>query len=301
MNQELIKQLREGKIAVRSDGTVEEIRQVIKEAFPFDKTEPSGQSNYYRSSNLDNNNWMGGNITTIPYYSVKEFLKEKEFVLPEKWAIKGEFSSKRNNRILSEWFSTNSNNCWAISSPEYFYFIEDNNCKRVKYLPTSYTEITFEQFKKYVLKEEIMGKKIIGYRLVKREYEKAVIAVCNWTSFNFKRFESDISDEAVKRLTEAGVLDLWFEPVSEEEIKLPIINGYTPELNGEVLVYGCAKFSAKNTKKLIENVLFFNDPDQNLIDLGANKKIVAITLDGGYEVRIENLKQIYKYLNAKGL
>ena len=61
------------------------------------------------------------------------------------------------------------------------------------------------------------NKKIVGYKLTKPEYKEAVIKICNYSVFDFKRFKIEVSEGAVEHLQKAGVLDLWFEPVYEQE------------------------------------------------------------------------------------
>jgi hypothetical protein len=78
-------------------------------------------------------------------------------------------------------------------------------------------------------KEKTMEKKIIGYKLIKPEYKEAVIKICNYSVFDFKRFEIEVSEGAVEHLQKAGVLDLWFEPVYKED-KIEI-GGYEVKIN----------------------------------------------------------------------
>lgn len=82
MNEKLIKQLREGTIALRNDGTLEDLDKVLKYAFPNDKTEISGTYKYYYKY-YDKHygyEWACDNKTNLPTYSVKEFLKlENEY------------------------------------------------------------------------------------------------------------------------------------------------------------------------------------------------------------------------------
>jgi len=91
----------------------------------------------------------------------------------------------------------------------------------------NYPIYTFEQFKKYVLKNNNMeNKKIIGYKLIKPEYRKAaenIVALgVNWKvgkSF-IEVMENNPDDYYTKKLKEAGVLELWFEKIYEEEFKI---------------------------------------------------------------------------------
>ena len=80
MNEKLIKQLREGTIALKNDGTLEELREVLKYAFPNDDTKSNGNRKYYFKHDADENIWMWGEKTDLPTHSVKEFLKpENEY------------------------------------------------------------------------------------------------------------------------------------------------------------------------------------------------------------------------------
>ena len=79
MNEKLIKQLREGTIALKNDGTLEELREVLKYAFPKEMTNPQGVLNYYYKRPY-HDEWIGIDYTHLPSHSVKEFLKpENEY------------------------------------------------------------------------------------------------------------------------------------------------------------------------------------------------------------------------------
>lgn len=67
--------------------------------------------------------------------------------------------------------------------------------------------------------KESTEKKIIGYKLVKPEYKDAIEKIANFN--NFDSFEDSYQEfkwckSGADSLKEAGVLDLWFEPVYEE-------------------------------------------------------------------------------------
>ena len=79
MNEKLIKQLREGTIALKNDGTLDELNKVLQYAFPNDYTKSNGNRKYYFKHD-DENIWMWGEKTDLPTHSVKEFLKpESEY------------------------------------------------------------------------------------------------------------------------------------------------------------------------------------------------------------------------------
>ena len=79
MNEKLIKQLREGTIAIGNYSTLEEIRKVLRYAFPLDNRITNGLHLKYIASN-DKNFWVGVDTVYLPTHSVKEFLKpESEY------------------------------------------------------------------------------------------------------------------------------------------------------------------------------------------------------------------------------
>ena len=79
MNEKLIKQLREGTIALKNDGTLEELNKVLRYAFPNDVPSSKGYCKYYFVSE-DKNYWSFNDTTDLPSHSVKEFLKpESEY------------------------------------------------------------------------------------------------------------------------------------------------------------------------------------------------------------------------------
>jgi hypothetical protein len=100
--------------------------------------------------------------STKEAYDAQFVVKEPEFVLPEKWAI------KNTNKIISDYFNimTNSHNIYndSIQINKYLhshnssgaklgatYLYSFSSCK----IRENHVEITFDQFKKYVLKEEL--------------------------------------------------------------------------------------------------------------------------------------------------
>jgi hypothetical protein len=77
-----------------------------------------------------------------------------EFVLPEKWCIK---CTKENEDYLTRWREFDT----SISIGRYMHNVYPNCDKRGvshSFIKEGYTEITFEQFKKYVLKEKVEEK-----------------------------------------------------------------------------------------------------------------------------------------------
>ena len=133
-------------------------------AFVKNKVYKVKNKNYYKTFNLfdtdnvERNVIMNGGLwqfkpSTKEAYDVQFVVKEPEFVLPEKWCIK--FSKDIE---LLNWCKKNTQT--DFKSFENLFVTEDNyfhyplNAIQVTKRNNDYTEITLEQFKKYVLKEE---------------------------------------------------------------------------------------------------------------------------------------------------
>lgn len=70
-----IKDLAEGRCAVKNDGTLEELNKVLKAAFPID-IEAVGNATFYQR--LGVGQWIGKEIIGLSTQSVKDFLEELE-------------------------------------------------------------------------------------------------------------------------------------------------------------------------------------------------------------------------------
>jgi len=148
-----------------------------------------------------------------PIIEYNEIDFEEEFILPEKWCIK---VTNENQEDITNYFHR------GYTAEIDYYLYVDNNQFHYKSIVKDeyYTEITFEQFKKYVLKQNNMEKKIIGYKLIKPEYESAAHAIMGNTGFSGDG-KTDIKlQDTINLFKNAGVLDLWFKPVYEEEFKV---------------------------------------------------------------------------------
>ena len=107
MNEKLIKQLRERTIALKNDGTLNELRKVLKYAFPLDTGNTTGLYLNYSASNKKDY-WTGADTPNLPSHSVKEFLKpENEYpkvmkvsLLPIK--TKKQFKEAKNRVVFIE-------------------------------------------------------------------------------------------------------------------------------------------------------------------------------------------------------
>ena len=220
-----------------------------------------------------------------------DFIKKETFVLPEKWVIK---VTPENKAIVNEWKIKQE---WKKSLFDCDYpYVSHDGCGTSEYFINSKTLITFEEFQQYVLKtEKTMEKEVIGYKLVKQEYKEVAMKITNcsdeivWDN-NLKSHGYLFSQGSVHsdKLKEAGVLDLWFEPVYASQIQLPTIDGYRGYYENGIIKYGCAKFSK----------MFFEHLNSTNSHLG-NRTIKSIKLSSDVEISIEEIKQIVEYINKK--
>lgn len=95
-----IKDLSEGRCAVVNDGTVEELREVLEEAFPewrgFNRVITPSSKVVYASSvhEIDSGGWWLEYETTLPTQSIKLFIEE----------LRGEISREEYESMLAEKF-----------------------------------------------------------------------------------------------------------------------------------------------------------------------------------------------------
>jgi hypothetical protein len=78
----------------------------------------------------------------------KNAIKVDDFVLPEKWCIK-------DIPEVKEYFEEYNNGNYTCNGSAYLHFPRIKDCCYFKGIVLGYTEITFEQFKKYVLNETV--------------------------------------------------------------------------------------------------------------------------------------------------
>lgn len=167
---------------------------------------------------------------------------EEDFVLPDTWYV---IVTDENKEVLQNWrFKKDFRNVFNIGSiviwdyDRYTGSYDKTHSAILSYErhPNS-KEITFEQFKKYVLKQSNM-KEIIGYKLIKPEYIKAVNIILD--SIGNVLFKDGITKDTatIELMKSTNVLDIWFEKIYEEEFKIEdwvIVNGYSPLYDNKAL------------------------------------------------------------------
>lgn len=203
------------------------------------------------------------------YKSIIELKKNKQKMknnqeIPKRWCI---LRTEENYKEVNKWFnkmfpedtkfgsgycgrdayiySENVMNGNDIQSLKVYVELQAPNHK-------DFTEITTEQFREWFLKDDELklDKNIIGYKF-KEEYKKfkdaaiQIILACGNGEVSDNKHVFFYSDKlTVNTFKEAGVLDIWFEPVFEEEqdktsVLLDLSNtkiriGDNPELSKQV-------------------------------------------------------------------
>ena len=235
-----IEEIKNGKFAVEIDN--ESNWKKCNSVFGF-TTKYYPKQKYYGKGGFASLDYFKKNNYTIIKFNQIEFMEE--FVLPETWFIK---STPENYEVIKKWLIENdhsgSNWCFYSSNDNRYLTYRFTHSEDCDYLISKGgSEITFEQFKKHVLKENNMSNKtIIGYKLIKPEYREAVFSISNLANIetfeHYKSLEcsSNIEgyDKAIVKLQNAKVFNLWFEPIykKEEEYKVGDYITVTKERKG---------------------------------------------------------------------
>jgi hypothetical protein len=154
-----------------------------------------------------------------------DFIKKDTFVLPKKWKVLITDESKETlekHRLTLPKQTSDVHSILCDNAHGKFYLSTDEEYSDYQFWGKSrienYTEITFKQFKTHILKEKTMEKGIIEYKLKFAKYIKAANTITGTnTDYTKNGFIPD--SVAYKKHKEAGVLDLWFEPVYAPEYK----------------------------------------------------------------------------------
>jgi len=223
---------------------------------------------------------------------------KKEVALPEKWYVE---VTGENRETINKWKSKQQYNGDLKTNLYEFVcyngagFYKSNEATQYN----DYQKITFEQFKKYILGEDEVDKELIGYKLVKPEYEEVVFIIGdkNRSSNTHTYFDNNTlsinANMSIKLLKEAGVLDLWFEPVYKDiKPKLPEIKGHDYGLSSTGV-----RFKKDNTELSNE---FMNRLDSLTSALPqCNRSIAKVTLTSGIVLTSDQIKQIAKVINYR--
>lgn len=227
-------------------------------------------------------------LPQFTYEEWKELYYSKEFVLPEKWRIE---VTKENSKILTEWKLKVSNGYYNNKAGGFLYIAYNGEGR----YDDKYPEITFEEFKEYVLKEPkttTMEKKIIGYKLKDscKQFEDALIKISGIQQGRGVYIGRVLSIEqwtcSIEEWGKAGVLGLWFDAVYEEK---PIFTmaGYNADFSQDGYVqFGCKIFNKRHISVLTNAIEILQS-----IDNSAVLDITGLLYDGD-RFNIHQLNQI---------
>jgi hypothetical protein len=258
-------------------------------AFVVDKTISQTSAPYLYLENgrllygVRHDMFLSENKKELSFEEFKQRYIDKDFVLPEQWCVRD--CEEVALYAHEKW------GCGNYISPDRYYHGGGYEFYDY-YIHEGYTEITLEQFKKYVLKQDDMKeKKIIGYKPKDINcFEYAKNFAKNYTAYGYDEGYSNVRIIApscghYQFFKEAGVLDLWFEPVYEEEKKLPKICGYDGvfKKNDGTVKYGCKNVPVAGIRKL-----------KGAID-SLNEGVESITLSTGESITKEQIDQIVEY------
>ena len=246
-----------------SYNSIKQVKDFITHEFKSEEYISFGSTNQNSEECIlmDKLGYEGKNFIEIPVSEFRRLGLLDEFVLPEKWAVK---RTKEASSKVNEWLTKGTTVSYFSCDDEYAHYpnYQTNSGfyggKHIKpSIQEGYTEITFEQFKEYVLKENTM-KKIIGYKLSKEEYLEAAEKIAKFKELsmdenNIKPPRNGTANgtEMYENLKKAGVLDLWFTPVYEED-KVRKIGKYDVVFNTPNIKVGCTWYNKESLTKAKE-------------------------------------------------
>ena len=129
-----IDDVRNGKCAILNDGTLEELRTVLKIAFPKDEYPASGTSEYYFRDNYRHHLWIWCDVTNLPTQSVKEFLKNINMSKQtnQQSLTMGQLRNLYKVSDCSEWRNAIATYISTFDSDDVVVYIKDADIDRAK-------------------------------------------------------------------------------------------------------------------------------------------------------------------------
>lgn len=184
---------------------------------------------------LDKNNFPTWNSSEnerkLDKPTIIEFNQIKNFMID--YTIKGTKLPTIPEYIMyrcPHWHSSVPSHRWELNDKNYVSFGSTEYKDEVWVLAEreDYSGVSYFMFKLTDLQKltdnNMKNKEIIGYKLIKKKYADAALKIegSRFIGTDIKQDQILLAKytESVKRLKEAGVLDLWFEPVYEEEYKV---------------------------------------------------------------------------------
>lgn len=200
--------------------------------------------------------------------------------LPEKWCIK-----PKNEQELKEVYKY----CCKVSEAKsttcyYHYPAFSSNCWASRNIQPGYTEITFEEFKKYILDTtDMKDKKIIGYKAPVDMYsggvQKGHLFVTN-ASDSYKP-QGEVSTLLERELVmPSSIVETW-EPVYEDD-KIMLGKWEVKFNSNKTVSIGCSgseKTYVRGDVEAIQRVLQLPNIKINAIIFGDSSEEVLITTE----------------------
>jgi len=190
------------------------------------------------------------------------------------------------------------------------YNLNNYKYRKITKVENGYFEISCFNYGWFKIEEAIENmKKIIGYKLIKLEYENAAVDIVfkevsslftvDKNYIDTKIFPVQGYTNTILALKEAGVLDLWFEPIYKEEILFKTIEIGTQKRKAEifkdkvVVTDGDGEKRTFNNSQILELKKQF---DTKLFFSGFNTMITKIHIgcDAGIDLGLDDLVLIIK-------
>ena len=267
-----IEDLKKGKCAVINDGTFDELKEVLDKAFPNAEWELFGVNKFYFQYKYNDTSFYWSSHTSLPTQSVKDFLVE-DFVLPEKWCVLN--PENEESYLLYDYANSlkesKINKFYPYKWGNFFHFPNYKESQKTSSkIEEGYTEITFEQFKKYVLKQKTENME---------------------TRFPFK-----LNEEQGKEIIEIACND-WKNTLADKWAKDFIIKGYT-EITEE-FYKEMRKYCTTDQHKMFDKI-FGKDGQFEIGDwiyITNSENTTGCTLEKGDVVKIEEIKRTFVVTN----
>jgi hypothetical protein len=261
-----------------------------------------------------------GNI--VSHYRWNEFRLatpeeiDAAFELPEKWCV---IRNKENHEEVNNWFNQHTPYHYKFSSDGTYstdlvdYLHYPSATTHEKYLHDrvveGYTLLSYDQFKKYVLKENTMEKKIIGYKFKLDAYNVAAIGLYNKLRYtgnvsplplNSEGFHFPVKSNMETFLIKEDLLERWTEPVYE---KSSVINIKSEHNNYEIKVsnddvevnFGTDLYAMRIDIIQQLSVLINRLEDYKIA--GHNVKIDSISIGCQKNIPVSELKKVFKVVD----
>ena len=204
-------------------------------------------------------------VRKVDLSEIQEYLPEghidktiEEFTLPEKWCIKQSAGEE-----VCEWFNKKYDTT-SFPTGSYEYLVNDEYNIYSDYIPQGYTEITFKQFKKYVLKESIEEPKEIIPEYV--EYIKSddvgkIVKVLKWSTASYCKveFPNGTIKEPFKHLVKSSTKEAFDAQNKPKSIGKWSVGSYVVALVDYVLSKTVKKGDIMEITSIKHNSIYFNN------------------------------------------